>query len=300
MTTEKQIIRVDASSLSKSNCSLRWHRAVVEGWRTRKTPNDVAFGSAFHLYRKLRNNGMQQADALSATLTAWSNAQPSIFIKPNKKHLTESYLVQVCVGYDIQYCVDSLEVLHSEIRFAAPYKITEKYEVLICGTIDVIGKLNSECYVISDYKTTHVWNAEEYLMGYYLSSQLMFYRLAIEKFANSFPQNEFMQGVNSKSTGCMIDGVFLTAKGSYSYKRSDVIFFKEEQLRAFERMVERRVDELLLRKEQEGIVNGTCETKFGRCELFESCLMPDEESSQMMLEKTMHKTEYNPMTFGEL
>jgi hypothetical protein len=308
--TEKLIIRVDASSLKESSCSRRFYLNVIEGYRTRVNSNDIEFGSAVHEFIKImRTSGGNYALAIKAAQERY--AVPMEF-KDRKQYMTPTYLTRVCMDFwqnwvekdDFETIIKDGEPL-VELKFSYPYYADDQVEVLLCGTIDDICKHKHGTYALRDYKTTSVYDKTGYLAGYALSPQLMFYKMIIDYYGRSYPDSLFGE-LSQKNIACFIDGIFLAgAAKPADFARSEIFVFKPEQMTEFEKLVNTAVMKLVadvkanLLPTREGMLNGACQTVYGKCKYFTACLQGDETGMQHMLNRHFIKAEYNPLKFGE-
>jgi hypothetical protein len=196
-----------------------------------------------------------------------------------------------------------------EKNFALPYYSDDDIEVILCGTMDKIGKVKNSNYAVGDYKFTSVWNSVEYLASYALSPQLLFYTLALKLYAKIAPDSDIGK-IGLTPVSAFIDGVFLGPDAKkVKLERSELFTFKQKQLDEFERLMMSKIMELkeeAIRLEADvtyeipryGMFNGACQTHYGLCKYFRVCSAPDKISRDMMLEKFFTKKEYNPLNFN--
>lgn len=318
--TNRTTILLDASALRESACMLRVVRKIVNGYTNAVNGADLEFGSAFHLYRKIaaegQGNQIAQLKGLKAALEYYEKA-PKYF-KERKQFLTPAYLTTVCREYEAvyPYASDSYKPVVTdegkvlvEIRIALPYYISPcgKVEVLLCGTIDEISKEQSlGFYCIKDYKTTSLWDKDKYFASYEMSTQLMFYKLLIGKYAKLYPDSIIGKIYADGNILAFIDGVFLKSGDKVEYARSNVFSYKPKRMAEFETLVHNKVLELvdcvlgvkpLLR---EGLINGACEKVYGPCDFMQVCACEDEDVRADILKSNFIIRAYNPMTHGEL
>lgn len=325
----KTLIILDASALKDSSCLLRLFNTVVLGYKTKIDNNDIHFGTAFHKFRSIwRTNN---DDYMLALLTARNHyANTPMFVKSNKKYLTESFLTDTISAYAVKYKQDIFQPLTTpcEIslfdgatipagtkliepltRFAFPYYVDDEVEVLVAGTIDELGQYRDGKICICDAKTTSVWNQEEYFRSYKLSPQLITYRWALRKYAREFP-GSYLAELDASEICAMIDGIFYAgADKPVVFRRSETYNFSENDIDEFDRLVKYTVNLLVeavrhwRKTNQEplryGLLNGSCQTPYGPCKYFGPCSAPDEESRTTMLEDHFKKAAYNPLTHGE-
>lgn len=306
----KLILRIDASAIKESACTLRFYRTIVEGYREKLPTNDMLFGSAFHEFiAEMERTGGNYGAAIQAAKKVF--ALPCE-IKRNKKYLTETFLLKLCMRYWDEYLVNNdYQTVKSEdgkplveLKFAWPYYVDENVEVLLCGTIDRIAK-NNKIYALADYKTTAVFDKDSYLRSYWLNPQLMFYRLILRYYAEAYPDSIFAK-INQSNFVVFIDGIFMAgAEKDPEFIRSDVMEFPDTQMAEFERLLEQKVKKLVTHvasgviPEREGMLNGACETKYGACLFSVACRQSDEIAAQHMLRRNFIQKPYDPLSFNE-
>lgn len=312
----KQILRIDASLLREASC-LRRVWLILNGYRSPLNDISMEFGSAFHKFKQVMRDTC--GDYSKGQKAALEYFDRPMLVSSQKKYLTPTFLLKVCIDYWEHYRDDELEVVKkglnnkplTELKFALPYLVTDTHEVLLCGTIDEIGKIRNGCYAISDCKTTSSWNWSEYLENYELSSQLMFYYFILQKYAQAYPDSIYNEICRSQ-VGAMIDGIFYSASKDTIFKRSRMYYFSKQQLDEFESLLNRKIYQIIMMlndlkdfsnklPDRDGILVGACETKFGRCKFFQPCASPDNIAVQYLLKNNYKKLEfYDPLKFGTI
>lgn len=305
----KRIIRIDASLLKESDCSEKVNNTLVLGLRSALNNNDIEFGSAFHLFVSTMKREKNEGIALNKAREFFRNKQ--MYVKPKKQYLTENYLIKVCLSYwqdvgerdDFEtLVVDDVGPL-VELKFSIPYYSDDDVEVLLVGTIDDICKARGGGYAIRDYKTTSSWDVSEYFKPYKLSTQLMFYRVALKKYAEMYPSSIWFD-VNRFNPACFIQGVFLKGKDAFEFHRSEMYHFKEERLFEFELLLNNKVNEILKMikghtvPQKDGLINGACGNWNG-CKYSVLCGASDEVARGHAMKNNFVVWEYDPSKFGE-
>jgi len=306
---------VDASSLSKSTCLLHHHLIAAEGYRAKVQDVSLTFGIAFHKFAELRET-LSCEDALLEAVKWFAQQEYNTPI--NKKHLNRATLMAVCEEWDRQVFTRELfKTLRRangkplvELKFSIPYFQDNEVEVVLSGTMDRLGRYGDNgAFVIKDYKTTSTYKIEDYFNSYRLSGQLSVYQYAVRWYADKFPKSIFAEICKTNSVGCQIDGIFLNADiNKVQFRSSEVFYYTEEMVRKFDEFVLRpqimrivefsKLDNQLDRRE--GILNSACETqKFGKCEFFGVCCMPDKLSREMALTNSFTQKQYNPLKFHD-
>lgn len=307
--SQKLILRVDASALKESSCARRFYWNVVSGYRTRLNSNDIEFGSAFHEFVKtMRENPGNYAMAIKAAQERY--AVPMEF-KEKKQYMNATYLTRVCMDFWQNWVEqDMFETVVKdgkplvELKFSYPYYADDDVEVLLCGTIDDICKHRHGTYALRDYKTTSVYDKAAYLSAYMLSPQLMFYKMIVDYYGRTYPESIFGE-LSQKNIACMIDGIFLAgAAKPPAFERSEVFVFHRAQMEEFEQLVKQRVLALVAHVKanvlpmREGMINGACQTVYGKCKYFNACIQNDDIARTHILNRHFIQQEYNPLKFG--
>lgn len=326
MTKEKQIFQIDASALKTSHCLLKLYRTVVQGYRGKGRSNDIEFGSAFHTFAYTFTKTQSVTEAMSASQSYWRAVEDSkqMVIKDKKGYLNIGHLTQVNAIWHmsegmrmflpetliqpIMSPVDGLPL--AEIKFRVPFYSDDEIEICLAGTIDFLGRhRQTKQLIIRDYKTTSMWNVEEYLESYALSPQLMFYILALKEMAVRFPESVIGQALNEQpSIGAQIQGIFIkppSSKDSTNVINSRIFSFSDARMEEFTRMLKKFIHILAnyikggVIPDREGMLNDTCEMKFGKCAFFHTCKLDTEEARAPMLAQYFGQKPYDPLSFGQ-
>jgi hypothetical protein len=314
----KRKIKFDASALKKSSCKLAFKRIVIDGWRRNLIWSDILYGSAFHKFvsEMYITNG-NFAHAVPKAIDIFR--QPSE-IRKNKRHLTENHLMTTLLNYwewfrqnddfevlQVEEINDNNEVIRTplvEKYFEIPMYEDDDLLVVVCGTIDKIGKFKNGAYCIGDYKTTGAWDTKEYFKMYELSVQLMLYVWAVKQLARSASPNSALAKLANVPVGCFIDGIFITSTKT-EFKRSDVQFIKEERMVEFEGLLKiatARVVDLARSPEyntRDGLIHGACSEGKFRCDFFDVCAAVDSVASDYVLKREFRQKPYDPLLFGK-
>jgi hypothetical protein len=308
----KQIIHLNASALKYASCIRKLEWTIISGYKTGDVLNDIEFGTAFHEFIKVMRLNPQRFDlATAAALKKWKDAQDAgMRVKYNKTYMNENYLIKTCLDYWNQVAEKDLfqTVIGSdglpicEMQFAIPYYSDDKYEVLLCGTIDDICKHQTGTYAIRDYKTTASFDHKEYLEAYALSHQLMFYRFVVKLYAQWYPESIWAE-MHHRGIACFIDGIFVRGRDkAVEFHRSAMFQYTEQQLAEFEQglnaIIKRIVDRFsnpVNFPPREGMINSSCSGIYGKCHFFNVCSQPDEVASQHILNRYFKQETYNPL-----
>jgi len=192
----------------------------------------------------------------------------------------------------------------TEITFSIPYYEDDFIVINLCGTIDRIGKIQGGCYCIRDWKTTSSWDNQGYFKSYELSRQLRIYTLACKKMAKLHPESILGQ-IGATNMGAMIDAVFIKPLANSNVIRSSSIFqYKDKELSDFEETLQvvcQRLSVAVQKKyfPKEGIINGSCEQRFGKCCFWNVC-SADESVSHILLKRDFKTHNFNPLAYNEI
>lgn len=191
----------------------------------------------------------------------------------------------------------------TEISFSIPYYKDQHIEVNLAGTLDGLGKIKGGCYVVPDLKTTSAWDTNSYFGTYAMSKQWRFYILALKLMSERFPESILGQ-VGKTNVGALIDAIFIKpAPNENKYGRSEVFQVTDDDIKAFRRTIDEKILELSAAVRdsyypKQGILNGTCEQKFGRCPFWFVCQRSD-EVAELMLARDFKKAPFNPLNYSE-
>jgi len=191
-----------------------------------------------------------------------------------------------------------------ELKFEIPYYTDEFCEVYLCGTIDDLCKHRSGCYAVRDYKTTSVWDSKDYLLGYALSPQLMFYRMAVEWHAAQYPNSIFAEMISKGTLACFVEGIFLNGKDKEPvYLASEKHQFTDDKMEEFKTLLNKQIKRLVthvsagVKPYREGMFNGACQTVYGKCKFFHVCNALDEVHAQHLLNNNFVQKPYDPLNY---
>jgi hypothetical protein len=304
------IIMIDASALKLSSCRRRLLMKAIcgLGQRQEKPSCAIEYGVAFHKFAAAFHSGVEP---FAATSLAVDHHKAKFPDGVGKDYRTTDHLSSVCVQYALKYKFDNFKLLQdnngkwlTEQRFAIQFNdhsLAHRFHVLLVGTIDALGTLNGEP-AFCDHKTTSVWNKEDYLSAYYLSPQMLFYRMVMDLYADKYPNLKPFKGC-----GCFINGVFLNKTSGADYVRGDLMVYNDEQVARFNEAFVDQLENLLLDVSNlydgivppaDGIVHDVCNSHFGKCEYFQACSSPREESFHDWVDFNCKSEPYDPRKFG--
>lgn len=297
--TGKYILYFDASLYKSSACLRRVYYTLFRGLRREGKDFKMEFGTATHRFLQAWYGGRPVEDCLKLATDYYA---PIPVPDSDFRHIGQ--LVNVCMGYHKQYGggADMLKPVSPEAlecKFAYPLYFTPRVEVLLCGTIDMIGVLNGR-KVIVDHKTTSIMGTESYLNSYQLSPQLMVYKLIYQKL---FGQTD--------DIGCLINGIFISKSGKTKFERSMIFEYTSKQIHNLEFHVMETVKnivkgfELLLDNPDMKDVGDVafpnaytcCTEQWGMCQFNHICLMDSDDDKESIISNEFVSRTYEPLNF---
>lgn len=326
---EKPVFYINSSALSvKSTCSLRLRYTICDGYNQDigRYP-DVFFGTCFHLYvQTLAQTKGNHTEALSKALTLWTKKQNILIPRDRKDYINAMFLAQTIQQYYATYSKsgnpewwDNIEHFHYyrnpdgvpfvEQKIILPYFRSPLFDLIVVGTIDALGWIG-QALCLLDFKTTSNYDPEKYFSKYEVSNQMLLYTWMLRYLANNYPDSYFGEIFRKHpGFGCAIFGIF-HKKGEVNFKRSNIIFFPERQMQAFENALTIKLQQILQicnnyvnnpkLKHYEGLVNGTCKM-YGaaECPYVCGCTAMKAEDEEVIIEAKYGKTPYNPLETHE-
>ena len=297
----RYVIKLDASLYSQSACPRRLFYLGARGLVYDTKSYKMEYGTAFHKALQEYYTTGDTKKALAIALEHY--CQPDIYI-PDSDFRDAGHLAATLTQYFSTYeKFDGLKPDMSdegpmlEQRFAIPYDTDgERIDVVLCGTIDMIGTLNG-MPVLVDHKTTSLTAVDRYLDSYYNSPQMMMYTMV---YKHLFPDED---------RSVVINGIFLSRSGRNKFRRSTLITFPDHVLTEFENHVRtvvksfmagiRRVVDDGETPENVFLPNFTCcETKFGTCNFSPVCTTPRAEDRETIIGTTFTtRNTYDPLQF---
>ena len=301
-TTDKRyIVKLDASLYSQSACARRMYYLGARGLVYDTKSYKMEYGTAFH---KALQEYYTTGDTKKAIAVALEHYCQPDNIVPDSDFRDAGHLAATLHQYFTNY--EKLDGLKADIgddgplleqRFAIPYDTDgERIDVVLCGTIDMIGTFNG-MPVLVDHKTTSLTAVDRYLDSYYNSPQMMMYTMI---YKHLFPDED---------RAVVINGIFLSRSGRNKFQRSTLITFPQHVLVEFEHHVRetvvafmsglRRVIDYSEEEEQVFLPNFTCcQTKFGECNFAPVCTTPRADDRETLINTLFSTTNtYDPLNF---
>jgi len=304
----KQHIRLSSSALSHSACILDYQRTVIEGYKSPSSAKAV-YGVSVAKFCDIMYR--TKGDTTAATQAAKKAFDCPKECPPDKQqHLADfRHLMTTCFNFWTEFVEpdSTFEVLDiggsaaTEQSFSIPYYEDDYIIITLEGTPDKIGKFKGGCFAIGDLKTTSTWQPNFYLKRYELSKQLRFYRLALKLIGERNPSSTLGQ-IGLTNCGAFIDVIFIKPNANDNeYKRSEVFQYSDKDLNDFQLTIDDFIKKVSFHVKtgyfpKEGIVNGSCEHKWGYCDYWAVCKAP-ENVGKLLLERDFKKVEYTPLNY---
>lgn len=319
---------------------LQWYRICIEGYKLPAQPAASIYGVATHkyidtMYKTQRPDLARDACLLEFRKPKYDNRKSlhlsdEYHLLPTCMNLWEDYVKKdkeyylIMLNQECPWCggVGSIESLlgetqfvpcvhcsslgtmllpASEVTFEIEYYEDDFIKVILCGTIDGIGKITNGCYAVRDFKTASSGEQDEYLDNYEMSAQLRFYVFSLILMHRLHPQSPLGQ-IGGTRVGAFIDGVFIKPKVvNNEYVRSKVFQFPEDEMAEFEfnlneliKKISKYIETGLWQK-REGIVNGTCKSGYRKCDFWFPCHTGNKQISDTLLKRDFIQKPYDPL-----
>lgn len=198
----------------------------------------------------------------------------------------------------------------TEVNFSIPFYEDDYIMVSLTGTMDKIGKFNKGIFAFGDYKTTSArsdddYKIKEYLSGYDISLQLKFYTFALLWMGKNYPESILGQ-IGSQPFGSFIDAIFVRTKAlENKYRRSRIYQQTEKEMIEFESLLMKQIRAFSFAVKtgeytRDGIINGTCQQKFGKCMFWVACKQQTPEIEALVLRRDFVQKKYDPLSFNKV
>ncbi len=320
-TTMNRIeLNLDSTVLGTSGCILNLKRSVLGeivdgkatgGYREKLNGASMVYGIAVHkfvdtMYKTGGHYPTARAEAEKAFLIPKLESRKSAWLSDPKHLITTCF--NLWTNYiEVEGSFDLLllgEKPATEITFSIPFYEDDVIKVNLCGTIDKVGKFKNGCYAIGDWKTTSQYDTDNYFTQYEMSRQLRIYTLACKLMAEREPESTLGR-IGSTNMGAFIDAVFLKVKpNDTTVKRSDVFTYSDADVAAFRRTLEQKCMDISRAIQsdyfpKEGILNGSCEGKWGKCKFWNVCSHND-QVAEVLLKRDFIQWNFSPLNYNEV
>lgn len=312
-------VNLDSTVLGTSACILNLKRSVLGeiengqptgGYREKLNGASMVYGIAVHkfidtMYKTGGHYPTARTEAEKAFLIPKIENRKSAWLCDPK------HLITTCFNLWTGFCETegSFDLLllgdkpATEITFSIPFYEDDIVVVNLCGTIDKVGKFKNGCYAIGDWKTTSQYDTDSYFTQYELSRQLRIYTLACSLMAQREPESTLGR-IGATSMGSFIDAVFLKPKANdVVVRRSDVFQYSDGELETFKEVLLMKCQQLSMaiminHFPKEGILNGSCESKWGKCK-FWNCCKNNDTVAQVLLKRDFVQWNFSPLNYNE-
>ena len=297
--------------MGKATCSLNLYRTVIEGYKEPAMAARIIYGIAVHKFVDTMYKTGEVVQAVVAAKKAFS--LPKIDDKKSLHLSDENHMITTCMNLWTGFIQDdsTFELIQvdgkplTEQTFSFLFYEDDRIECWLEGTLDKIGQFKGGCFAIGDWKTTSSWDNRGYFYQYEMSRQLRFYRLALLLASRKYPDTTLGR-IGKTRCGTFIDAIFIKPdRNAMEVKRSDVFQYDAFEMEAFEKSMYRFCERLSLRikdlsyLDKEGLLNGACEGKWGKCSFWNVCKSPDNIAA-ILLDRDFVKRTWNPLDYNEL
>ena len=307
----QQLYNISATALGKSACILNFQRTVAEGYKEKSFPARMIYGIAGHKFIET----MFKKEDIKLAVEEAKRVFHAIPREDDKKspHLSdERHMITTCLNLWTTYVIPeasfNLIMLGdkpaTEVTFSIDYYEDEWIKVVLQGTIDKIGQFHGGCFAIGDWKFTSSWDNKGYFTQYELSRQLRFYTLACKLMAEREPDS-IMGRIGKTKMGAFIDAIFIKPDANDNdVRRSEVYSYSDEDIKKFQKTLDEFIQSLSLHVRssyypKQGIINGSCEGRWGKCSYWPVCKAPD-HVGELILKQHYNKIPFKPLDYNNL
>ncbi len=191
----------------------------------------------------------------------------------------------------------------AEVTYSLPYYQDDFVKINWCGTLDRLGKIKNGIYVIPDWKTTSSWSEKEYFTQFEMSKARRGYVLALKLMAERFPDS-ILGEIGKGVIGTRFDGIFVKpAINDVKFARSEVYQLPQEELDEFRTLLDDKCREISQAVKtgyipRQGLVNGSCEGKWGKCDYWVVCQKP-KIIGEYLLGRDFTKKPFDPLNYNK-
>lgn len=280
---------IDYSALRTLGCARKYQLTCLQGLDT--SSKDTNWGSAFHKYAEARQRGC--LDPAHVLAFQCGNAY-----ELDDRELTK--LLSVVMTWEAQVkLVEPVRDLDRnpliEWKFSFPYLTTEKYRIVLCGTVDLIYTQN-DWLIFRDYKTTaKASGLDNQLAEYMASFQIPFYLYALQYHLAHLLE----PGAGELAAAGRLHGVYQMIYKSFTPAKitnsAPVIAWSKDHIESvLHTLIAQAIQiaDLTELAPATGTATGVCKN----CSFFHICLARDHEKQTNLLNLFKRRV-YNPMEF---
>jgi len=305
-------INLSSSALGHAGCVLNLHRTIAEGYKEKAMASRMIYGVGFHKFTDVMyKTGGHIPTARDEAIKAFASI-PRIDDRKSMhlsdvNHMHSVALINWTVNVMKDTEFDILELNDkpaSELTFSLPIWEDEVAKYNWCGTIDRLGKIRGGCYVIKDWKSTSTWNIADYFTTYEMARQPRGYVLALKMMHELYPDSALGK-IGATKVGAQFDGVFIKpAINDVRFAKSIVFQYEDKEIEEFKQLIISECQKLSMaiatnKFPKQGIVNGSCLGKWGKCAFWNVCQHP-EAVANVLLKRDFDKKPFNPLAYNDL
>jgi hypothetical protein len=305
--------RLSSTALGKSGCIKNITLSTIKGYRSPLMHPRIVYGIAIHKFIHIAyQTGGDIVKAIDAGKRAFN--LPKCSGNKNQGHLEDvNHFLGTCLNLwagfiqeDTNFEIISINgVPQTERTFCVKFYEDDYIIVTLEGTLDKLGHFDRGCYAVGDWKSTSAWDNEGYFEQYELSRQLRLYNLAC-KIEAEIDSESTLGRIGSTNMGCFIDAIFLKPNfNDNKVIRSRVFQFPKDDIQHFRGLLLSYCHELSFKVQggllmsKEGIRNGSCEGKWGKCAFWNVC-QANSNVEELLLKRDFIVREFNPQDYNGL
>ena len=304
-------INLSSSALGHAGCMLNLHRTVVEGYKEKAMASRMVYGVGVHKFIEVMyKTGGHIPTAREEAIKAFTSIpiiddRKSMHLSDvNHMHTVALFVWQLVVQKDTEFDILELNGKPAvEVTYSLPIFEDEVAKFNWCGTIDRLGKIRGGCYVIKDWKTTSSWNPKDYFTKFEMARQPRGYILALKMFAELYPDSALGK-IGVTKIGAQFDGVFVKpAINDVKFGKSIVFQYEDYQIEELRTLIIAECKKMSLaiataKYPKQGLVNGSCEGRWGKCMFWNVCQQPDVVAN-FMLKRDFEVKKFNPLSYND-
>jgi len=306
-------LNLSSSALKHAGCPLRLDRVIRLGYKEKAMPARMIYGIAGHkfistMYMTKGHIPTAREEALKVF-----NSIPRIDDRKSM-HMSDSnhmlgvalWTWELCVKKDTKFEVIDLNGVPAiEVNYSIPFYEDEYVKINWCGTLDRLGKMVNGIHIIPDWKFTSSWSEKDYFTQYEMKAAPRGYVLALHIMAERYPDT-ILGKIGACTIGTRFDGIFVKpAINEVKFARSDVkVWMKDDQeIDEFRTLLTDKCKEISQYTKtgylpRLGLINDSCEGKWGKCMFWNVCKSPD-IIGDILLKRDFDIKQFNPLAYND-
>lgn len=320
----KQTIMIDASSLKHISCFREFYRLVVKGYKAKdvyKGDYSMAYGSAIHKFLEGYYGCKPLEDCIKMATDYYRPFNDTVKYSIREFRYVEN-LIKTCNEYrkhypraleninnimldsnDFQPHLDIKDKQTIEYKFAITLHETDKYILVLTGTVDLVCSYAGIEILLVDHKSTStsVEYADDFFSNYALDIQTMLYsKVYKESLKLNYYPMVLINGIfiSKPTQKAEKEGIF----DGVEFKRSPPISYSSEQMEQFNIWFDRQIS-LINDHLYESFINAendfnlaSCKSGKYNCQFLNVCKLPT-KFHQGALDNNFIVKQYNPLEF---